>query len=65
MPRLDGKLMELKLKNGWSVSNFAEYLECSEEHFLNSLQKNFQPRVYKKMLNRLARNEKQKGRRSY
>lgn len=60
--KLNGKVMEVKMKFGWTIADFAEHFECTEEEFLQMLQKQFRPKVYKDMLSDLRRNEGRKKR---
>lgn len=50
--------MEEKLKKGWTTSNFAQYLQCSEEEFLDTLQKTFSAKAVRWMKSTLERNDK-------
>lgn len=63
---LNGKLMEMKLKAGWTSTDFANYLDCSEDEFLEAIKITFNSTPAKKMLNRLEQNKKRfnKGLRS-
>ena len=56
--KINGKIMEEKLKRGWTASRFAERFQVSEEEFLETLQKNFSKKAYSGMINRLRKNEK-------
>ena len=54
------KVMEEKLKRGWTTSDFAKHFECSETQFISHIQKTLSPPAYRGMLSRLKRNEKHK-----
>ena len=56
--KINGKIMEEKLKRGWTVSRFAERFQVSEEEFLEALQKTFTTKAYSEMIKTLRRNEK-------
>ena len=56
--KINGKIMEEKLKRGWTTSRFAERFGVTEEEFLEALQKTFSPKAYSGMVSRLKKNEK-------
>lgn len=56
--KLTAKLMNEKLKRGWTTIDFANYLECSEEDFLKLLEKTFSKPGTRETLARLKKNEK-------
>ena len=58
MTQLNGKLMEEKLKRGWTVASFADYFQISEEDFLVRLKKTFRSNTYEGMKRRLEQNAK-------
>ena len=41
MKQLTGKIMEEKLKIGWTTTDFAQFFDVTEEEFLNRLNKAF------------------------
>lgn len=55
---LNAKLMEEKLKRGWTIAQFTEYLELTEEDFLRKLKETFREKACRGMLARLKQNEK-------
>lgn len=56
--KLNAKLMNEKLKRGWTTTDFANYLECSEDYFLELLEKTFSKAYTRETLARLKKNEK-------
>lgn len=56
--KLSARLMQEKLKKGWTIPDFANYFECSEEDFLKLLEKNLSKPGAREMLTRLKKNEK-------
>lgn len=58
MKHITAKLMYEKLKQGWTASDFASHLECSEEEFWNLFQKNFSGQAYDNFKRELNSNEK-------
>ena len=62
MRYLNGKLMEVKMKYGWTATAFAQYFACTEEEFLQSLHKTFDSKAYKDMVARLEKNSKRRRR---
>lgn len=57
--RLSAKLMQEKLKKGWTMVDFANYFECSsEDDFQKLLEKTFSKPGVREMLARLKKNEK-------
>lgn len=57
--RLSAKLMQEKLKKGWTIVDFTKYFECSsEDDFLKLLEKTFSKPGVREMLARLKKNEK-------
>lgn len=57
--RLSAKLMQEKLKKGWTMVDFANYFECSsEDDFQKLLEKTFSKPGTREMLARLKKNEK-------
>lgn len=58
MIKLNGKIMEERLKHGWTTQFFAEHYETTEQEFLETLEKVFSSKAYKGMLARLKKNEK-------
>ena len=60
MPVLNAKLMNEKLKRGWTPDDFARHLDMSENEFLDSLQKLFGPKTYNGWLSELRTNQKRK-----
>ena len=54
------KVMEEKLKRGWTTSDFAKHFECSENQFILHMQKTLSPPAFRGMSARLKRNEKHK-----
>ena len=59
--KINGKIMEEKLKRGWTTDRFANKFQVTEEEFLEALQKIFSPKAYAGMINRLRKNEKRFG----
>ena len=45
--KLDGKKLTVKLKYGWTISDFAQKYNCTEETFLRFLERNFSSKAYK------------------
>lgn len=60
MPVLNAKLMNDKLKRGWTPDDFARHLDMSENDFLNSLQRLFGPKTYNGWFSELRTNQKRK-----
>lgn len=60
MTGLNAKLMEEKLKRGWTVSDFAGYLCTTEEEFLKALKKTFKANPSRRMIARLNLNQKRR-----
>lgn len=60
MAKLDGGLMERKLKAGWVRKDFAKLFEVSEEQFEEMLKREFDKNAYKAMMLRISRNEKKR-----
>jgi len=58
MKHITAKLMHEKLKQGWTSSDFANHLECSEEEFWDLFQKNFSGTAYENFCRELRSNEK-------
>ena len=58
MVKINGKIMEEKLKRGWTISRFAARFEVSEDEFLQALEKSFSPKAYSDMVSRMKKNEK-------
>lgn len=58
MIKLNGKIMEERLKHGWTTQFFAEHYGTTEQEFLETLEKVFSSKAYKSMLARLKKNEK-------
>lgn len=58
---LNAKLMNEKLKRGWTPADFAEYLSTTEELFLKSVQETFSRNAAKSMISSLKRNQKRKN----
>lgn len=63
--KLNAKLLEEKLKRGWTSSNFAQYLECTDEDFLDAIKKTFRPKIASRIIARLKQNEKRCQRTSH
>lgn len=57
---LNGRIMQEKLKVGWTTSEFAQYYQVTEEEFLKRLQKVFSHKAYQDMTARLKQNAKRK-----
>lgn len=61
MPVLNAKLMNEKLKRGWTADDFARHLNmCSKEEFLASLQKQFNSKAYNGWCSEMRGNQKRK-----
>ena len=58
MIKLTAKIMEERLKHGWTIKFFAQNYQITEEEFLTTLSKTFSSKAYKGMLARLKKNEK-------
>ena len=58
MKQLTGKIMEEKLKIGWTTTDFAQFFDVTEEEFLNRLNKAFTEKACADMLRRLKKNDK-------
>ena len=58
MVKITGKIMEEKLKHGWTLRQLSNNYEVSDEEFLETLKKTFSSKAYKGMLARLKKNEK-------
>lgn len=58
---LNGKLIRMKAKKGWTVSDFAVYFGVSEDEFLESAKKAFQEQSYKNLCVQLDRNQKRRA----
>ena len=58
MKQLTGKIMEEKLKIGWTTTDFAQFFDVTEEEFLNRLNKAFTERACADILRRLKKNDK-------
>ena len=58
MPRLTAKLIKMKLKYGWCIKDFTDYLNMSEEDFIIALQKQFSQSACNDMLMQLNKNDK-------
>ena len=56
--KLEGKKLTVKLKYGWTISDFAQKYNCTEETFLRFLERNFSSKAYKNILNCLEKNKK-------
>jgi hypothetical protein len=55
---INAKTLNEKLKNNWTVAEFAQYYEMSEEEFLSTLETTFSPKAYKGMKKRLDQIQK-------
>ena len=55
MKQLTGKIMEEKLKIGWTTTDFAQFFDVTEEEFLNRLNKAFTEKACADILRRLKR----------
>ena len=62
MAQLTGKLMEQKLKYGWTLADVAKYLNCSEEEVEEKIRKEFSSKAAHSMLVRMEKNAKQRER---
>ena len=60
MSALNAKLMNEKLKRGWTPADFARHLDMSENDFLNSLQKLLCLKTYNGWCSELRTNQKRK-----
>ena len=58
MKVITGKIMEEKLKHGYTTAYLASYFETSEEEFLANLEKTFSARAYRGYMARLKKNDK-------
>lgn len=63
MTNLNAKLMNQKLKKGWTASDFAEYLSTTEETFLEAVKETFSRNAANSMISTLRRNEKRRNQR--
>lgn len=64
MTNLNAKLMNDKLKYGWTAADFAEYLSTTEGSFLKAVKETFSKNAANSMLSKLKRNEKRRNQRS-
>lgn len=62
MKTLTSKLLNEKLKKGWTAKEFAEHLKCTEEEFWDAMAKTFYGNAYKNMCAQLKKNEKNRSR---
>lgn len=60
--RFDSRLMEEKLKRGWTVNDFARHLGITEEEFLSLFERKFYGKAYTDLLSRLEKNAEKKKR---
>ena len=58
MVKVTGKIMEERIKHGWTLNQISQSYGVSEEEFLEALKKTFSSKAYKGMLARLRKNEK-------
>ena len=58
MVKVTGKIMEERMKHGWTLNQFSQSYGVSEEEFIEALKKTFSSKAYKGMLARLRKNEK-------
>ena len=58
MINITDKKISVYLKQGWTLADFANYYNVSEEKFLDHIEKNFTPKAFKNIKMRLAKNEK-------
>lgn len=58
MATITAKIMEEKIKKGWTTEEFSRYFQLEPEQFLEQLKKNFSKKGCKNMLMRLERNDK-------
>ena len=56
--RINGKKMEVEIKNGTTMEEFLEKYDCSRDEFLEYLQKNFSENARNSMLRSIAKNSK-------
>lgn len=56
MKKLNSGLLNSKLKAGWSIADFAQYFDCSEEEFLILFDKEFFGKTHNDLLRRLKKN---------
>lgn len=63
MTNLNAKLMNQKLKKGWTASDFAEYLSTTEDAFLKAVTESFTKKAADSMISTLRRNEKRRNQR--
>lgn len=62
MLKFSGRLMEEKLKIGWTIDDFLSHLNVSEEVFVEYLKKNFSSKAFSQISKRLKTNQKRKNR---
>lgn len=60
LKNFSAKVMEEKLKRGWTTSDFSNHFQCSESEFIAHMQKTLSPPAFRGMSARLKRNEKHK-----
>lgn len=58
MKQLTGKIMEEKLKMGWTTTSFAQYFDTTEDGFLELLNKVFSEKASAELLKRLKKNDR-------
>lgn len=56
-----GKKLTVKLKYGYTIDDFTRHFNCSEEEFINFLQKNFEKTACSNMLAEMEKNSKKKN----
>lgn len=56
--RINGKKMEVEIKNGATMENFLEKYNCTRDEFLEYLHKNFSENARNSMLRSIAKNSK-------
>lgn len=61
MARLTGKLMNDKIKMGWTMEDLARHLGVTEDIFCDMLRRTFSDKACKDMFNSLYKNEKNKN----
>lgn len=62
--RINGKKMEVEIKNGATMEDFLEKYNCSRDEFLEYLKKNFSESAMNSMLRNITRNSKRTKRQS-
>lgn len=62
---LNSKIILMKTKYGWTPANFADYFHCSEDEFMDCLQRTFKGHLQNYMLSSLKQNQKRRRKSAY